>query len=464
MIFIKIFISIFTLLIFLHGCSNISRSFGIDITNNKQQDEAFIRGDYNRSANLAISNIDKGQEIDDEHLLSRLKAGNSFLFAKEYKYSQTMFNEAERIIKYQHEQIKLQTSSQYITQLLLNDATIAYKANITDSIMLNTYKALAYMQNNEFDQARVELNRAIDRQRRAKNLYATLIQKQKEAIKKEQREGKRINISIVDSIAKSHYSNMNNFQAYPNFINPFTTYLAGLYFLLVDDYSKSIDLLKEASAMTPKNNIMADDFQMAYDKLSGKTIDKHYVWVIFENGLAPIKQEVRLNIPVFLVSDKVSYVGIALPKLTSRYQAFNNININSSEDSSKTYIVADMDRVIKTEFKYGYKYIITRAILSATLKGVAQYQASKSGGEYASLAMGFLSALTTHADTRSWTTLPKDFQISKIKIPKDKKLSITYGLKHYNLVLDQDIKSAIVYVRIPTSISSPSISIINFKE
>ena len=463
----NIYLSIISisLIITFSGCSNLARSFGVDTTNNKAQDIAFAKGDYNISAILAYQNIDQEKELDTDNLLPALKAGNSFLFAKEYKRSQDVLNSAEDIIKYQHQEIKLQTSSQYLSQLMLNDASVEYKASITDSIMLNTYKAISYMEDGDFEATRVEFNRAIDRQRRAKDVYAELISKQEDAIEQERRKGTKLNTSVIDSIASSRYSNLQNFKAYPDFINPFTTYIAGLYFALRGDYTKSIDLLKEAGGMEPNNKVVAQDFEMVDDILSAKRSKPNNVWLVFENGFAPIKQETKLSIPVFVVSNKVSYVGIALPVLKTRYGAYQSINLSSKDASADTQMIASMDRVIKTEFRYGYKYIITRALLSATLKAVAQYQASRtSGGEYASLAVGIFSAMTTHADTRSWTTLPKDFQISKIDMPKDKKLSITYGLKHYNLKLDDDVQNAIVYVRIPTSTSKPSISVINFKD
>jgi hypothetical protein len=450
----KIIIFIFTIsyIIFFNSCSTISRSFGIDTTDAKQQDATFNRGDYLASAKIS--------SLYRDDLLSNLKAGNSFLFAKKYNNSTTTLNISEEKIKKQREQLLMQSTQEYISQLLLNDSVIEYKASINEGIMLNTYKALAYMAENKFDMARVELNRAIDRQRRAKDVYAKLIQKQEAAIRQERKSGTIIDTNTINSIAKSHYSNMANFRGYKGFINPFTTYLAGLFFKLSGDYTKSIDLLKEASGISPDNKTLIDDFEsvVKVDK------NKQQVWLIFENGLAPIKKELKLNIPVFVVSNKVSYVGIALPKLQPRRAAFKNISIQSDTQKARTTTLAQMDRVIQTEFKYSYKHIITRAVLSATLKAAAQYQASKSGGEYASLAVGLFSALTTHADTRSWSTLPKEFQVTKIDMPKNKKLSITYGLKHYNLQLDLDTKNAIVYVRIPTSTATPSISIINFKD
>jgi len=465
------------------GCISATRAIGIDTSSNKQQDICFAKGDYNKSAALACKDKDKDAKIDNDNLLPTLKAGNAYLFAKDYNASTIFLNEAENIIKYQREQQMLGSIADYTAKLLLNDAAIEFNANMTDSIMLNTYKSLALMSEYKFDDARVELNRAIDRQRRAKEVYAKLIGKQEEVIKekskkkaeKSNKRSKKNSFDFTEGFTKtlnnqdirkkidSHYSNLKSFQAYPDFVNPFTTYLAGLYFEINGDYQKSVDLLKEASAMMPKNTVIASDFQMVDAALSGKKITKKYVWVIFENGLAPIKTEFRIDIPVFLVTKKVKYVGIALPKFKSRAEAYPFISVTTSQQKSvHTQVVANMDRVMLTEFKYGYNDIITRAILSTTLKAFAQYVAQKNGGGLLGTAVGLFSALTTHADTRSWSTLPKNFQVARVEMPKNGLLSLKLGENLLEVQIAKNAKNAIVYVRVPTAISIPSLSVINF--
>ena len=215
------------------GCISATGALGIDTSSNIEQDKSFSMGDYNRSATLAVNDKDKDATMDNDNLLPTLKAGNAYLYAKNYEASANLLNEAESIIKYQREQALLGSVGDYTAKLLLNDAAVEFQANMTDSIMMNTYKSLALMSANKFDDARVELNRAIDRQRRAKEVYAELIGKQKEAIaeKSEKSEKKSafdfsagLNKTINDASTKkkisSHYSNLNSFQAYPDFVNP----------------------------------------------------------------------------------------------------------------------------------------------------------------------------------------------------------------------------------------------------
>jgi len=458
----------------LSGCmANMANSVGVDLSNAKAQDELFIAGEYGKAAALACEDKDKETELDEANLLSNLYAGNCYLYDNNNVESLKHLDESEAIIKFHHEETLACSTADYVGQLLLNDAALDYHATITDSIMVNTYKALNNMALNRFSDARVELNRAIDRQRRAKETYAELIGKQKEAIadkrkeakeKGTQKEGfaKTLNNPAINDMINKNYSTLGQFEAYPDFVNPFTTYLAGLFFALEGDYTKSSSLLKEVHGMMPKNEVVESDFNMVENALSGKKIENNHVWVIYENGLGPIKSQYKINIPLFAVSDEVLYTGIALPKLNLRNKATPDMSVLSNgEVLAKTSVVGDMDRVIMTEFDYSYKDIVIRAVFSAVLKTYAQYEAKNQNG-YLGLATAIFQSATTRADTRVWNTIPKDFQIAKIEMPKDRKLVLQAGNQNIDVEVAKDAKNSIIHVKLPTVLSKPSVSVINF--
>ncbi|QOY51308.1 COG3014 family protein [Candidatus Sulfurimonas baltica] len=452
------------------GCvSNLANSIGVDLSNSSQQDKMYIAGHYAEAATLAYESKDKRASLDEANLLSILKAGNSYFYAKDYINSIKMLDESENIIKFHHEETIGGSVADYMSQLMLNDAAIDYHATISEAIMVNTYKSLDYMALGKYAEARVELNRAIDRQRRAKETYAELIGKQKDAIAEKRREkrsagfDKTLSNATIKNIAQRNYSSLEQFQAYPDFVNPFTTYLAGLFFAIEGDYSKSSSLLKEVHGMVPKNKTVKADFEMVEDALSGKPISEKYVWVIYENGLGAIKSEYRVNIPMFLFTPKLVYAGIALPKMNTREQATSNITVFShGEKLEDTSLVADMDRVVLTEFNYSYNDILTRAVFSAILKTYAQYRANEKGGAVLGLATGIFQSLTTHADTRVWNSLPKNFQIARVKMPSDGKLLLKAGVKNLDVKIDINAKHSMIYVKIPAVISTPGISVISF--
>jgi len=466
---VKYSLSIGFISILFTGCmANLANSVGIDITNSLEQDENFIAGNYAGAATLAAENKNQESKLDEANLLSTLKAGNSYLYANYYDDSIKMFDESEAIIKFHHEEALALSGADYLAQLMFNDAVLDYHASISDAVMVNTYKSLNYMALGKLAEARVELNRAVDRQRRAKNTYAELINKQKDAILQKRREGnseaidKTLNNSLLKSSVERNYSSLGEFKPYPDFINPFTTYLAGLFFAIEGDYSKSSSLLKEAYGMMPNNKTLKADFEMVENALLGEPIQDRHVWIIYENGLCPVKSEYKITIPIWLFTDKVNYTEISLPKMFIRSQATPKMSILSKGKLlSETSVVGDMDRVILTEFKYSYSDILTRAVFSTMLKTYAQYEAEKKE-DYIGFATTVFQLLTTRSDLRVWNSMPKDFQIARVKMPSDGKLLLKAGVHNIDVTIDSNAKDSIVYVRIPTAKSKPGFSIINF--
>jgi hypothetical protein len=111
--------------------------------------------------------------------------------------------------------------------------------------------------------------------------------------------------------------------------------------------------------------------------------------------------------------------------LAFRQAASPHLEVKTGSATSKTQLVADMDRVIQTEFKKDFQGILTRAIISTTTKAVAQYALEKNNNSsWAAVAMAVYSLVTTAADVRIWTALPKDIQVARLPIPENGSLTI----------------------------------------
>jgi hypothetical protein len=217
--------------------------------------------------------------------------------------------------------------------------------------------------------------------------------------------------------------------------------------------------------MVENNAYIAQDLSITEGILNGEGQLKDTVWLIFENGLGPVKKEFRLDIPLFVVTNKVQYVGIALPKLDFRDNAYPYLTAEVDGKVYKTCLVSNMDRVIQTEFSKDFGGILTRAIISATAKAVAQYALAEEGSSassIASIAVAAYSFASTAADVRVWTALPKDFHIARFQKPKNGKLKIT---PPGSIPLDIDIpncNNAIVYIRIITNQAIPVYDVMAF--
>ncbi len=430
-------------------------------------DADFGTGKYDKAAEFALSQKDKKADIDESNLLWTLQAGAALRVSQNYDKSTALFTESEKILKYHNLESMAGQGVSATASVLINDAVLDYRGEEYDGIMSNTYKALNCIAIKNYDKARVEFNRAEERQRRARVRYSAELAKRRKSIK----EKKNANFDVqktadnpqLNSSIKQRYSNLENFRAYPDFSNPFTTYMAGLFFHLINDgdNSKSTNLLKRVYGMVPNNKYVLEDFQAA-DKQERQ---QNTVWIIFENGLGPIKEEIKINIPIFLISQKIKYIGVAFPILKMRPAAHDSLWITTSDQSKaiQTTPLASLERVVLTEFKKDLPGIITRSIISTAIKTFAQYQANKRLGALGGLGMAVYQYATTKADIRIWTALPKEFQIAKLAIPENRKISITPSGGQEFTVSIPKCNNAIVYIKIPKKNVIPAREILTFE-
>ena len=440
-------------------------------------DTLVAKGNYKAAAEIYNKEIDESDRTQRNNLLWSLNSGLAYRFDHNNSASVKAFDESEWLIKHYQEQLLGSDVGQGASSILVNDTTRPYFGTQYDGVMANTYKAISYLSMDDVDGARVEFNRAIDRQRRAKAFYAKMIEKNREAIDEEaKKDNNGVNtddsMPAAEQALQEKYPSLYAFEAYPDFINPMVSYLAGIFALSQGDNPKAITLLKEAYGMNQNNSYIAEDLAYVDKKLDGIVENSNpLVWVIIEDGLAPVKTEWRMDIPVWIFSNNLNYVSLALPRIHKRTNAFDSYSIAVGDRVSKGSELADMDRVIMTEFKKEYPAIVRRAIFSATTKAIIQYEMqrqSQNNDGKAGLAFALASLATTvytiasaQADTRTWTTLPKRFDLIRLERPASGKIvlktSTGLALPQIDLPLTQH---TLVYVKMASAGAKPSISVI----
>ena len=463
---------------FLSGCApqieNSLASFKNLGKSSNFQNETKNRYDYET---LAKKYKEENKTFD---LLWDYEAGVINQNIKDYKQSNYYFDIAENMIKKYDKEIMASKALANIGSLLTNDTFLDYSPKIYEKIMVNTLKGINFMALNDKQNARIEFNRALVRQQRAKIFFKKEIEKIRAKMRKENEKKMKKNKNLSPSIfSKVHdkktreaidekYKNLFAFKAYPDFVNPFTTYLSALYFYNIKDYRKAADLFKESYAMIKGldrgDKVVKKDWILALKaKRSIKQRRKHYTWVIFLNGEGPVKKEIRIDIPLFLISNKINYTGIALPTLKMRSKAYKNLKISNQKRSVFTKTITSMDRIVKTEFKKRFPTIVTRALFRTITQTVLQKQINDKANKMGSATLGFLTkfagtayqVIMNRADTRIWDRLPKEFQVARIKTRR--KISIFAGDKKISDIKTNPHKNYIIFVKIPKKETKPII-------
>ncbi|MEN6385561.1 MAG: hypothetical protein ABFD79_10230 [Phycisphaerales bacterium] len=419
--------------------------------------------DFNSALIFAETKIKKGKNPSGEDLLWALQAASIKRDLQDYNASTQFFDNAENHLKYYDTRSSI---GDEISAVAVNDNIMPYKGAEYDGVMTNTYKALNFLCEKKSDLARVEFNRAIDRLRRTKEKFENEISKQKENINKATYSNlaqKSIDSNNFQKALCQNYPQLNEYQPYKDYINPFVTYVASIYFNSVGEPAIARDLLKETHGLVPANKYVEEEFKKTDELLSQQDVLKNSVWVIYENGLGPVKDEFRIDLPLFIATSRVLYAGIALPKLTNRDIAFSCLQINADANMYETAVVCDMEKIIQSEFKKDFEIILIRTIISATAKAVAQYAVSQQDSTAATVGTIMIAAysfVTTAADVRIWTALPKEFQIAQFDIPQNKTITITpFNGQPFDIELP-DSEKTIIYIKIINKNTKPIYNVI----
>ncbi|MFA6288146.1 MAG: hypothetical protein WC661_12250 [Opitutaceae bacterium] len=393
------------------------------------------------------------------------------------KRSITAFDQAEEKVNYWEEQAKIKVGSEGLA-VITNLANIPYRGRSYDKVMLDTYNALNYLQLGQADPARVSLNRALQYQRDAVELnQKRIVAAQDEAAKA--REGK-----IKDEKGKSASYDVDKAQkdpktgpaltaalaastapikAYGDYVNPFAVFLDGLFFTVRgengSDWERGRKSFERVAGMVPENPYVAADFATATAAAEGKA-PEGLTYVIFETGTGPHRDQVRIDIPTFLVTSRLAYVGAAFPKLVFNGDYAATLAVAAGGQTFNTATVASMDSVVANDFKNEWPTTLTKTLIAtatkAIIQAIVQKQMSDQNaalGLFGGLAMTVVNASTNIADTRTWRTLPKEFQYARLATPADRQLTLAAGTQTKTITLDPGAVN-VVYVK-SVSTTSP---------
>lgn len=439
---------------------------------------AWIEGNDAYAATLAADAAeDKNDGVDQ--IVFRLEEGAARRASGDYTGSLQAFADADAEMKQYDAGAEIRLASEAGAQLT-NQSFLPYTGTAYDKIMLNTYQALNYMQLNNFDAARVALNRALERQREAVRANAERIAEARDAAQESSAQAKSdynsrsryqnsaapehydVNRATSDpnfqrSIAQT-YAYLDGLKAYAPYVNPFTVYLDGVFHLGraadLPDLERASNDFQRTASMIGANAYIQEDLATVQRLLSGQPMEPT-TYIFFETGMAATREEVRIDIPVFLFGSKgVPYVGAAFPRLRTLGNYVPYLNVDASGQQFRTALLCNMDAVIAQEFDNELPVIITKTLISAGAKAAITYglyEATKDNDTLSTamlIAGSIYQAAMNQADLRTWITLPKQIQFARFPTPASRKLALTASghPARINVTLEPGVIN-IVYVK-----------------
>jgi hypothetical protein len=349
--------------------------------------------------NLLVGRVDlakmtaEQQDQDQNDVLACLNKGMLRRMSHDYAGSNQIFEVAKRQIGLLYG-VSITDSA---TSLTINDVLSDYRGARYEQILLHAYMAMNYLQLGDADSARVEILQA--------------------------------DVKMMEWGERHHE-------------DPFVRYLAGMIFEALGEYDQALvsyrkardsylasrlerplevplilkkDLLRMLAmqGLTNEYRRLKADFGLADYQPANADASVGEVIVILNYGLAPIKTESAV---MTFSSEVQGHVRVAFPVYAQASLPVNNARIRANGKYRYLETVDNIDKLARQALDDGMPVIMARAMARAVVK----YQSQKKATEQNELA-GFLLTVTNlateRADTRSWTTLPHEIQMTRLQLP-----------------------------------------------
>ncbi|UYV12635.1 MAG: hypothetical protein NCW75_15250 [Phycisphaera sp.] len=399
--------------------------------------QAFRQGDFETAANKIRGYSDRHDGGTPQTVIALIEHGSMARMVGRFAESDAAFAAAEARMADLDTNPGI-SATERVSAMARTPDRIAYEGYFYDRQFVAAYRALNAIALGNLEDARQHFVRA-DRWQ----ALAILENRQRAEQLREEEAAARRKFGTFDraasdprlaSATRERYGDLEQFEAYAEFANPYVDMLRAVYLLGVaesaSDFDVARNLMRRVAGMAPDNPYILEDLDLA-DKLAQGEIDRpNMVYVFFETGLAPFRAQSQISVPVFLVSDRVQVVPIAAP-----YIVFDETFARTLHaDGRSTAMLASIDRIVAAEFRAQLPRLTTRMIAAAAFKVGVQFgvnQALRRSDPLirivAMLAGGVWASASNEADLRTWATLPKEVQYARLNTPADGSVELIFG-------------------------------------
>ena len=373
-------------------------------TETSRMREAFGRGDYD----LALQELEKSgtKNRSQDRLLWHLEAGTIYDRKGDYQASRKLWFQADRIA----DDLFTLSISKTLSSLVVNEASTDYDGEDYEVVAIHALLAHQYIALGQLDEARVQA-------RKINTKLSEISQKFDSEGRYRYREdahARYLSALIYEARAEWDNAIVDYRKALELYEGDFSGYIVGgIPNGVITGLTRCLqmrgrtDLIKSLSTKYPQ--LMT----VSYDrKRISELRDQAEIVVIHELGRVALKtaneqfltvgeQLVRFSSTIIEPNPLIDAgTGITLDQLQF-YQAENTVYF---------------DAVAKDSLEFHRQRKTAKQISRLLLKGEINHQANKQLGPIGGLAMNVFNNATETADTRSWTTLPQAFFITRARV------------------------------------------------
>lgn len=446
-------------------------------TRTMNQEAALVHLDNSDYKAFAAHYLDSAgaPKYDPKSLLDSLEAGKAFNDAGMWQLSSEAFEAAGKLLAWKADTIDTpEEVVNLIGTTLTSDAFGAYQGKIHQGSLIDYYQAINMLMLGRESDARVDFNRLEVRQSNASaqlKAYVKTLNKSDTSDEK-QNEIAEKSMSKVGSQINDGTKHLPTGLKEAKIRNAAGDVMSAMFRAsssAQSDKSSNIarDMLKNASGASASKGgqqlVSALDRQLR----QGKGSVSNKVIVLFEDGRGPSLKEFRIDLPLFILTNKVTYSGIALPQFQPGKPAFGSIMVSNGKKPIETVTLTDINELAGLEFQSGYSGTVAKAVMSTIIKTTAQaviiHQVEKESGgnlfgEIIKLGVGAAQYAITKADTRSWINLPNTLQIAVVERPANGLLTISTSNNSHKAEIElPEGDNAMVLIKASGILGSPAV-------
>lgn len=366
--------------------------------------EAYIRGNYD----LALESLEKSglKDRSQDRLLWRLEAATILDRKGEFDKSRLLWFEADRIA----DQLLTLSISKSATSLIVSESSGDYDGEDYEKVAIHAMLAHQYIGLGQLDEARVEarkLNTKLDEINQKYNPDGKYKYK-------EDAHARYISALIYEARGELDHAIVDYEKARKLYEGEFSGYIQGplprglikgLYRCLVlRGRQDRVQLIE--SQYGPKSSVGIDFDRIGELRTNGEVV------VVHELGRVAAKYSRE---EMLTVSDQL--VRFSSPQV--RPNPITNLGTGILVNQTDFFTAENtvyMDAIAQDSLENSRSRLLAKQMTRLLAKGQINYQAKKQFGPLGGLAANVLTLATETADTRSWTTLPQAFFITRARL------------------------------------------------
>lgn len=323
--------------------------------------------------------------------------------------------------------------------LIVNERAAPYTGDSFEKIMVHALAATNYLMIGRIDFARVEVMRGYQKQKDSADDHEKQLRKAREESSEKNVDDASLMAAIDNAYADQNSIATRVANAYQN---AYLNFLSAVIFNTQSEPGNAYLEIKKANALRPGVECLRaitietavragfhEDlprWRDAFDADVQTIVDEAReapaeLIVVFENGWAPVKNQITIPIPT-----PVGVFTIAIPKNDPQPAPADALEISVGGQTARTEVMADIEAQAVRALRDRMKVYVIKMAIRITARLLAQRELKKkmekeygdAGAIGAFLASSAMNVVLEQADRRSWTLLPREIQVARLRLPE----------------------------------------------